>query len=83
MFDYGGTGVIIGRLDYTLSECSSAGETLRSLPAMIILLAVISIILTTKAELGLPKKYRIHGWFIMNVITNLIRIIPSLFLEAM
>ncbi len=72
VFDYGGTGVIVGSLEYDLTECSKTGDTNYGIPMTVILLAVMSIILCTKAEMGRLNR---HGWwYVFNVASNFVQI---------
>ena len=72
VFDYGGTGVIVGSLEYGLTECSKSGDTNYSIPITVIALAILSVILCTKAEMGRLNR---HGWwYVFNVASNFVQI---------
>jgi len=75
-FRYGGTGIVVGELDYELTECSKSGDTNNLVPGIVIGLALLSIILCTRAELGRLTR---HGWwYFFNVCSNFVQIGASL-----
>jgi hypothetical protein len=72
IFDYGGTGIVVGSLDYGLTECSQGGDTNYTVPLGVIALAIASIVLCTRAELLRTNR---HGyWYFFNMCTNFVQI---------
>ena len=80
-FRYGGTGLVIGSLEYKLSECAKDGSTNIFVPLCVIVLAILSAVLCSKAEYTRKRRSMhaftdgsISGWFVTNLIANLLQV---------
>jgi hypothetical protein len=78
-FDYGGTGLMIGTINHRVVECSKDGSTNIIIPCIVMVLALLSGILCTKAEITRRNRSMIEygtvsGWFLTNLIANMIQI---------
>jgi hypothetical protein len=80
-FDYGGTGLIIGYLDHTVAECSKDGSTNTLVPIIVIILAIASAALCSKAEWSRRSRSmieytngRLSGWYLVNLVANILQI---------
>lgn len=72
VFEYGGTGLVLGSLDTQISECSKSGSTNWAVPITVLFLAMLSLIL------GMRSRKRSGAWFWTNIGSNGVQILAAL-----
>lgn len=75
VFEYGGTGLVIGSLNYAVSECSKDGETNFSSPILVMVLAILSAFLCSRTQLRSPVPSK---WFWFNLLANVLQLLAAL-----
>ena len=86
VYDYGGTGLVIGSLQYSVSECSKDGDTDWTMPVIVIALAALATILSVKAEADRRENHSnlrtskpsTDWWFAFNIVANCVQIAAAL-----
>lgn len=76
VFDFGGSGLFVGGIDYSVAECSKDGDTNYVAPLLVVLLALISIMLCIKALLVTDRL--VTGWLMFNFFGNTVQIIAAI-----
>lgn len=74
-FEYGGTGLVIGSLQYRVNECSKNGETAYLAPTLVIILAVLSAVLCTRTQMRARFSSK---WYMFNVTANVLQVLAAL-----
>lgn len=82
-YKYGGSGLVIGSLEYGITECSKNGSTNYEVPLTVLFFATLSVILVTKSEISrrqhlFGRRKSVSKWFLFTIAANGLQILASL-----